>query len=246
MTETFFHPLGDEIAISDEDELVKVMLEIDFERGSEGQTSDFRERFTLGVCLLTLAYQKRLEYPFDIVKRETPDFVWKHEGMEKGLEVTEVTSQLYRHGLAHTSPEEVVDLSQFSSTAFSRGGWAGNAAEREWVDLLMFSVLKKVEDYEQGSPFSMLELLAYSNTPGGCGLEFGDFPETRKLLLLALEQRDPYNRIGKVFQRVHVVYGSNLIVDAMEHPRVLQPPVRQWCLRNKEHLASQLLAVFHT
>lgn len=93
----------------------------------------------------------------------------------------------------------------------------------------------------------MLELLAYSNTPGGCGLEFGEFPETRNLLLLALEQRDPRNRIGKVFQEVHVVYGSNLIMDAMEVPKVLEPPPLRfggWHLRNNEILAIQLREVF--
>ena len=121
-----------------------------------------------------------------------------------------------------------------------------NAGEREWVDLLISSVLKKVQVFEQRSPFDMLELLAYSNTPGGCGLEFGDFSETRKSLLLAIERRDPRNKIGMVFQRVHVIYGSNLIVDAMEHPTVLRPPVSQWFLRSKEILASQLQAVFLT
>ena len=73
--DSFFHPLGDEITISGEDELVKVILEIDFERGADQHTSDFRERFTLGEYLLTLASRNCLEYPFAIVKHETPDFV---------------------------------------------------------------------------------------------------------------------------------------------------------------------------
>ena len=249
MRETFFHPLGEEITISDEAELVQTVGAVDFRRGeprcaASTQTSDFRERCTLGEYLLTLASLKCLEYPFAIMKHETPDFIWKRNGVEIGLEVTEVTSQRYRRGLARTPPGETYDLSQFSSTALPGGGWRGNAAEREWVDLLITSVLKKVEDYEKGSPFGMLELLAYSNTPGGCGLEFGDWPETRNLLLLELEERDRHNRIGKVFQGVHVVYGSNLIMDAMEHPRVLQPPVTQWGLRNREFLASQLREVF--
>ena len=243
MTETFFHPLGDEITISDRSHLAKVILEIDFERGADRHTSDFRERFTLGEYLLTLASLKWLEYPFAIVKHETPDFVWKRNGVEIGLEVTEVTSQRYRRGLAETAPGETYDPSQFSSTALPGGGWVESGPEREWVDLVISSVLKKVEDYEQGSAFPMLELLAYSNTPGGCGLEFGDFAETRNLLLLALEQRDPRNRIGKVFQGVHIVYGSKLIMDAMEHPKVLQPPVGQWALGNGEFLASQLWEV---
>ena len=54
MSEPFFHPLGDEITISDKDELVKIILEIDFEIGAS-KTSNFRERFTLGQYLLTLA-----------------------------------------------------------------------------------------------------------------------------------------------------------------------------------------------
>lgn len=244
MTETFFHPLGDTITIWDEEELARVIREIDFERGADRQTSDFRERYTLAMYLLTLASRNELKYPFGIAKRETPDFVWTRDGLEIGMEVTEVTSQRFRRGMAQTSSGEVVDLSQFSGTALHGGGWAGNAGEREWVDLLISSVLKKVEDYEQRSPFDRLELLAYSNTPGGCGLEFGDFPETRNSLLLSLEQRDPRNRIGKVFQEVQVIYGSSLIVDAMEHPMVLRPPVSQWFLRSKEILAWQLQAVF--
>ncbi len=244
MTETFFHPLGDEVTISDRSHLAKVILEIDFERGAERRTSGFRERFTLGEYLLTRASLGCLEYPFSIAKHETPDFVWKQDVMEIGLEVTEITSQRYRHGLSRTSAGDTYDPSQFSSTALPGGGWAGNGAEREWVDLLMSSVLKKVEDYEQGSAFPMLELLAYSNTPGGCGLESGDWPETKDILLEERRKRDPENRIGSVFQGVHVVYGSNLIMDAMEHPRVLQPPVGQWGLRNREFLASQLREVF--
>ena len=105
-----------------------------------------------------------------------------------------------------------------------------------------------MEDYEKGSPFTMLELLAYSNTPGGCGLEFGDWPETEEFLLEERRKRDPDNRIGSVFQGVHVVYGSNLIMHAMEaDPKVLEPPplpFRGWHLRNKETLASQLQEVF--
>lgn len=248
MTERFFHPLDDEITISGKDELVKAILEIDFERGAEGHTSDFRERFTLGEYLLTLASRNCLEYPFAIAKHETPDFVWKRNGLEMGLEVTEITSQRYRRGLAGTAPGETCDPSQFSSTALPGGGWAGDGAEREWVDLLISSVLKKVEDYEQGSAFPMLELLAYSNTPGGCGLEFGDWPETKDILLEERRKRDPDNRIGSVFQGVHVVYGSNLIMHAMEaDPKVLEPPplpFRGWHLRNKETLASQLQEVF--
>ena len=244
MTGMFFYPLGDEIAISDEAELVQVIGGIDLRNGASTQTSDYRERFTLGEYLLTLASLKCLEYPFAIAKHETPDFVWKRNGVEIGLEVTEVTSRRYRRGLAQTSPGKTYDLSQFSSTALPGGGWAGIAAEREWVDLLISSVLKKVEDYEKGSPFTMLELLAYSNTPGGCGLEFGDWPETKDILLEERRKRDPENRIGSVFQGVHVVYGSNLIMHAMEHPKVLQPPVGQWGLRNRESLALQLLDVF--
>ena len=167
--------------------------------------------------------------------------------MEMGLEVTEVTSQRYRRGLAQTSGVRTYDPSRFSSTALAGGGWVGNAAEREWVDLLLSTVLKKVEDYEKGSLFSVLKLLAYSNTPGGCGLEFGDFPETRDTLLEERWKRDPEDRIGNVFQEVHVVYGSKLIMHAMEDPKVLEPPPLPcggWHLRNKEILASQLQAVF--
>ena len=250
MHEHFFHPLGDEISVSDKGELVKVILEIDFELGAKSQTSSFRERFTLGQYLLTLASLNHLEYPFAVVKNETPDFVWRREGVEIGLEVTEVTSQRYRRGLAHlrqTSPGELYDPSQFSDTALPGGGWAGNANVREWIDLLIFSVLKKVESYYQQAPFNKLELLAYSNTPGGCDIEYGDFPETRNSLLLALEKQDPDNRIGQVFQAVNVVYGSDLITDATETPKLLQPPCNiQWHLRNKEIMASQLQTVFGT
>ena len=72
MSEPFFHPLGDEITISDKDELVKIILEIDFEIGAS-KTSNFRERFTLGQYLLTLASLSQLECPFSIEKHETPD-----------------------------------------------------------------------------------------------------------------------------------------------------------------------------
>ena len=74
MSEPFFHPLGDEITISDKDKLVKIILEIDFEIGAS-KTSNFRERFTLGQYLLTLASLSQLEYPFSIEKHETPDLL---------------------------------------------------------------------------------------------------------------------------------------------------------------------------
>lgn len=76
----------------------------------------------------------------------------------------------------------------------------------------------------------------------------GDWPETKDILLEERRKRDPDNRIGSVFQGVHVVYGSNLIMHAMEEaPKVLEPPPLPfggWHLRNKEILASQLRAVF--
>ena len=164
--------------------------------------------------------------------------------MEIGLEVTEITSQRFRRGVAHIPPGMLYDLSQFSTMALPRGGWAGNANADEWIDLLISSVLKKVKDYAQRAPFSKLELLAYSNTPGGCGLEEGDFDKTRISLLQVLKERDPYNRIDRVFQGVRVVYGSDLIMDVMKSPKVLDPSF-QWRLRNKDILIFQLQAAFH-
>lgn len=124
LPEPFFHPLGDFITISNKRELARIIREIDFERGADRQTSDFRERYTLAMYMLTLASLNGLKYPFRIAKRETPDFVWTCDGLEIGVEVTEVTSERYRGGMAQTSQGEVVDLSQFSSTALHGGGWA--------------------------------------------------------------------------------------------------------------------------
>ena len=132
MTERFFHPLDDEITISAKDELVKAILEIDFERGAERRTSDLSGTVHAGGILLTLASRNCLEYPFAIAKHETPDFVWKRNGLEMGLEVTEITSQRYRRGLAGTAPGGDIRSEPIQQYCSSRR-WLGGQCRRAGV-----------------------------------------------------------------------------------------------------------------
>ncbi len=157
MTERFFHPLDDEITISAKDELVEAILEIDFERGAERRTSDLSGTVHAGGIPTNAGLSELSGVSIRHPEARDAGFCVETQWSGNGLEVTEITSQRYRRGLAGTAPGETCDPSQFSSTALPGGGWAGNAAEREWVDLLISSVLKKVEDYEQGSAFAMLD-----------------------------------------------------------------------------------------
>lgn len=244
MTGTAFYPLGDQISFCDQQELIDKILRIDFNQGSEKKTTYFRERYTLAQYLLTLASQSLLIYPAIIVKNETPDFIWYRGDLEFGVEVTEGTTQKYRRGIAHhsrTRPGQFIINSDFSSTRSPRGGWAGRDGEREWVDIAVCSMLKKTDIYaRREKPFEHMELLINMFTPVG-GFETEEFSELRQDLLCALERWDNDNKISKIFDAVHLISGSNIVIYADELPKLVVAPCEtQWSLRRRDELKQQL------
>lgn len=247
-----FPPLGNEISFANAAELADIMLRIDFVEGYRPtQSSTFRERYTVCQYLLTLASRKALRYPVAIKNRETPDLIWISCNTEIGMEITEGTSEQLRSGLARHKIQDSgrpFYPSQYSRRSFFRGGWVGQDAEIEFVELMLEAVYRKINSYSTTQrPFGTMELLIYSFTPGGSGIEDDGFEPTRNLIVSKLNEQDPENEIGQVFQAVHVVYGSNVIVDFAGNPKYLVPPHDiSWSLLDRENLRRQLhsLAVF--
>jgi len=243
---SFFHPLGDCISFANGEEFSQKILSIDFDVGASRKTSDFRERYTLGQFLLTLWSKDRLKFPVTIKKHETPDLIWQQEEGEVGVEITEGTTQSYRRGVAihnRRSPGQLFFPSDLSDTASPRGGWFGQNAEIEWINIMIGAAVDKAEGYiASAKPFDNMELLIYSNSPGGNGLEFGDFPQTRNLLIQRLNETNVRNIVCPIFRAVNVVYGSDLIMDIMGETEIISPPQIRWRIRNNAMLGHQIEA----
>lgn len=91
MSHGFFGSLGDGFAAASGDELRTLLDQIDVTvpRRTEGRRAEHRERYCIVHYLRTLEHNGLLEFPIQVTKGESPDFVIEANSGRFGLEVTD-------------------------------------------------------------------------------------------------------------------------------------------------------------
>lgn len=149
MASGFFASMGNRLSAASGDELRALLqrLDVSVPKRKEGRRSDHRERYSVVHYLRTVERNGLLEYPFQITKGESPDFVIESGPNRFGLEVTDAGSPEFQR--AATELEEAPSGSVLEGRAIRRPGeplkgepYHGDEPERLWTA----DVLKAVDD----------------------------------------------------------------------------------------------------
>lgn len=181
---------------------------------TEGRTTEQCERWSICRFLSTYAETDLLGYPLQIEKCERPDFLLSLPSRQVGIEITEavpadwawadarreklnydklVFLQRFRPGEPQRSREEIDAIARGAS----RGdGWAGDAPEREWADVMLHFAHDKAATFVKPGykQFKNNWLLIYDNWP----LPAVDDPKAASYLaqrIASLDMPLPFDRI---------------------------------------------------
>jgi hypothetical protein len=127
------------------------------------------EMYCLRRYLFPVANNGLVAFPIELVKQETPDFVFTSSGAEPvGLEVTKATREQFEADLTRLdrgqkTRDYVSDLAT-RAMHLDEPGWVGGAAETEWIIYVLGSVSQKLSVIATYS-VAECDLLIYDNTP---------------------------------------------------------------------------------
>jgi hypothetical protein len=114
------------------------------------QKDQFAEEiYCLRRYLFPLANKGLLEFPIELVKAETPDFIFtRRDDNSVGLEVTKATREEFEADLTRLhrrqKTKDYVSDSATGAMLLSEAGWIGNAVETEWNSLCPRQHLSKI------------------------------------------------------------------------------------------------------
>lgn len=194
-------------------------LAIDVAPRGKGRTTDQCEQWQIHHMLLGLNKAGLLSLPFELTKRERPDFFVQNGSVSQGIEATEIINPEYARTI--TLPESkgaksVVDPSLFKWGQTGRSleelreianrqkltgtGWMGNSVEREFARSIVDTVESKHRKFIAGfAKFDENILLAYHNN----STPILDFDEACNLTHEALNEYWYRNGFGKVVIHKH-------------------------------------------
>lgn len=151
----------------------------------EGRTKEHTERWSICRFLASHARTRLLEYPLRLEKRERPDFVLRLPSRKIGIELTEAVppdwawadarreklnyeNLVFLHRFVPGEPQRPKEeIDRIAPGATWGSGWAGDAPEREWADVMVHFARQKTErlarpGYER---FAADWLFVYDNWP---------------------------------------------------------------------------------
>lgn len=143
MSIPFFEKWMDEIEISNRNDLRYKFSQIDCSvpTRKNGRRTYHRERESLKIYMDNLADMNKLQYPFKIVKQETPDFIITRESKSTiGLEHTEATTKQIQQIFVdvENSQNGILDVSSGLPTF-------GDGKERKSAEIIIFAIANKIE-----------------------------------------------------------------------------------------------------
>jgi len=130
--------------------------------GPDRRTKDQKEWYCVARYLPTLAKQKLVQFPLELLKSESPDFVLTQDnGAEYGIEVTEAAERDYQEELAKTE-----NLTR--AHRISRDGWIGDAQERDCTKSILTAIQRKAVNINRETyRVACCDLLVYENCRAG-------------------------------------------------------------------------------
>ncbi len=177
------------VEIKNETEFWEIVDEIDIEIGprNSGRQQEKQEIFTLINFLKVRKGNADIDYPIRINKRESPDFDIVENKYSYGLEITELTNELYQALMTYCEfhPEFTYEPSSIDygmtmrntdwknllkrvGEPLSSKGWSGNQAEdysAKWGRDAIIKKSKKINEWKK-SYEGDINILLYSNSPG--------------------------------------------------------------------------------
>jgi hypothetical protein len=152
---------------------------------TEWRTTEHCERWSICRFLATYVETKLVDYPLRLEKRERPDYLLRLPSGNIGIEITEAVPpdwawldarreklnydnliflHRFRSGEPQRCREEIDRIARGGSWG---SGWAGNAPEREWAEVMIHFSLQKAETLAKPGfeRFAADWLLIYDNWP---------------------------------------------------------------------------------
>lgn len=138
-------------------------MDISVPKRSDGRTKAHTERFAIAHMLSALLAKNKLAYPLGLIQRERPDFLLRINDSQIGIEHTEAIPQNEAHKtvlrdkvagpdfylISHHYPSEnkqsAKELIEEIQANKAGPAWAGDAAEKEWSEVMLHFVKKKIE-----------------------------------------------------------------------------------------------------
>jgi hypothetical protein len=187
------------------------------------QKDQFAEEiYCLRRYLFALANKGLLEFPIELVKGETPDFIftWR-EGNRVGLEVTKATREEFEADLTRLDrrqkTRDYVSDSATGAMLLSEAGWVGDAVEIEWIAYVLGSISAKLRDIASYS-VAECDLLIYDNTP----LVAPKLNTVMEAVRLQCANEPLADKNGRSFRVISLIHDPWLIYDIAGKPQVLR------------------------
>ena len=161
-----------EIILNQPRDLKEVIEHLKGFKFQEGDKSKIHEEFCLYIFLVGCFKISKLPFPIKVISNESPDFVLieTNKNKEIGIEHTRATlesykiaeSELRKHPkgskieLSHYSPFGKLLKKESDSGIIAPGdklkakGWDGDQAEREWAEIILNSIERKVHLLNEG------------------------------------------------------------------------------------------------
>jgi hypothetical protein len=187
------------------------------------QKDQFAEEiYCLRRYLFPLANRGLLDFPIELVKRETPDFVFSwRSGNSVGLEVTKATRAEFEADLTRLDRDQktrdYVSDSTTGAMLLSEAGWMGKAFETEWITYVLGSISAKLADFASYS-VTECDLLIYDNTP----LPAPDLKTVAEGVRLQFANEPLADKNGHSFRVISVILDPWVIYDVAHKPQVLR------------------------
>ena len=165
-----------------------------------------KELFCLRRYIATLAVNSRWNYPCVVEMGESPDFMVSVGGVNRGLEITEATTQAFQKELTKIERDR-------DAVKGLDDGWIGDTPEREWCEAVISAITIKVGIIKNYRAAHRHDILVYSNHPSDFvrGMD-GRHPEYERLQMIAHRRAQTWkseSRLGVI----SVIDGRTLIYD---------------------------------
>lgn len=181
------------------------------------RTSYDRELYCLRRYILTLEDHDMLDFPLQIRKSETPDFIFDRAGAPLfGLEHSEITNAADQREMTLAAKSGATVFSQGEFGGRGRGGFFGREVEEFWLHDLKLAVSKKLSRVYSTR---RTKLLLYSNSNGGSFLSAEDAKALLQNYLLSNPQEIS---AWSAFDEISIIKGQSLLHNIVRDCQIFQ------------------------
>jgi len=221
-----------EIMFNQPRDLKEVIEHLKGFKPQKGDKSKIREEFYLYRFLIGCFKISKLPFPIKIISTESPDFIFieTNKNEEIGIEHTRATLKSYKIAvselkkypkgskieLSHYSPYRKLPKKESDSGIIAPGdklkgkGWDGDQAEREWAEIILNSIERKMHLLNEGH-FRRKEenqLIIEDDSPA-----YFMIRENEAIDMLKKKYNQTVFSEKSIFDKIHIFSNCTLIYD---------------------------------